>query len=85
MMEVFCMKGYEVKVEFCMMWHYAPKAASLAAELFTNFRQPIKAMELIPASGGIFEVAVNGEKLYSKNDTGLFPKAAEVISKMESL
>jgi len=42
-------------------------------------------MELIPASGGIFEVTVNGEKLYSKNDTGLFPKAAEVIRKMESL
>jgi selenoprotein W-related protein len=41
-------------------------------------------MELIPRSGGIFEVTVNGEKIYSKNETGLFPKAHEVIEKMQA-
>jgi selenoprotein W-related protein len=41
-------------------------------------------MELIPSSGGAFEVTVNGEKLYSKLETGVFPKAKEIIEKMEA-
>lgn len=40
-------------------------------------------MELIPSSGGAFEVTVNGEKIYSKLDTGVFPNANEIIGKMK--
>ena len=36
-------------------------------------------MELIPVSGGAFEVTVNGEKIYSKLDTGMFPDTDEII------
>lgn len=41
-------------------------------------------MELIPSSGGAFEVTVNGEKLYSKLDTGVFPKSRHIIEKMQA-
>lgn len=78
------MKNYQVTVEFCMMWNYAPKAASLAEELFTHFRSEISEMKLVPSSGGAFEVTVNGNKLYSKLDTGIFPKSEEIINKMQS-
>ncbi|USK52505.1 Rdx family protein [Bacillus sp. CMF12] len=40
-------------------------------------------MELVPSKGGAFEVTVNGEKLYSKLDTGIFPKTKEIIEKMQ--
>jgi selenoprotein W-related protein len=42
-------------------------------------------MELIPVSGGAFEVTVNGEKIYSKLDTGVFPDTDELIQKIESM
>jgi len=42
-------------------------------------------MELVPKSGGVFEVIVNGEKIYSKDETGLFPDTAEIIKMMESI
>ncbi|PLT29319.1 hypothetical protein CUU66_13440 [Peribacillus deserti] len=42
-------------------------------------------MELIPASGGVFEVTVNGKLLYSKKDTGRFPKSNDIIQQMEEL
>jgi selenoprotein W-related protein len=41
-------------------------------------------MELVPASGGIFEVTVNGEKIYSKDETGMFPSSDEIIAKLEN-
>jgi selenoprotein W-related protein len=39
-------------------------------------------MELVPISGGAFEVTVNGEKIYSKLDTGVFPDTEEIINKI---
>jgi selenoprotein W-related protein len=41
-------------------------------------------MELVPSSGGVFEVKVNGTKIYSKKETGKFPKSDELIEKMEA-
>ena len=79
------MKNYHVIVEFCMQWNYAPKAASFAEELFTHFNRVISKMELIPASGGVFEVTVNGQKIYSKNETGIFPDTEDIIKTIEHL
>ncbi|WP_409293067.1 Rdx family protein [Peribacillus sp. SCS-37] len=42
-------------------------------------------LELVPASGGIFEVTVNNQLLYSKKETGRFPKSADIIQQMEAL
>jgi selenoprotein W-related protein len=42
-------------------------------------------MELIPSSGGVFEVTINGEKIYSKDETGIFPDIEEIILQMENL
>jgi selenoprotein W-related protein len=33
----------------------------------------VKGLTLVPASGGCFELTVNGELLYSKLGTGQFP------------
>ena len=78
------MKTFEhVKIEFCMRWNYAPKAASLAEELFNHFRHNIKKLELVPASGGVFEITVDGEKIYSKKETGVFPQPEDIIEALE--
>ena len=37
------------------------------------YKQKIKEMKLIPASGGCFELSFNGELVYSKLKTGKFP------------
>jgi selenoprotein W-related protein len=42
-------------------------------------------MELVPASKGAFEVTINGQLLYSKLDTGVFPDSDEIIKQMEAL
>lgn len=77
--------SYKVSVEFCMKWNYAPKAASLAESLFSKFRSDIQEMRLIPSQGGAFEVTVNGQKIYSKLETGTFPEHDRIISDMEKL
>ncbi|TMW74070.1 SelT/SelW/SelH family protein [Alteribacter natronophilus] len=51
--------------------------------MLSHFRHDVEKLELIPASGGAFEVTVNGKKLYSKLDSGEFPDADRFIASME--
>jgi len=36
--------------------------------------------ELIPDHGGIFDVLINGRKIYSKFETGRFPNQDEIVN-----
>ncbi|MCA0148218.1 Rdx family protein [Rossellomorea vietnamensis] len=44
----------------------------------------MKELTLVPSSGGAFEITVDGKKIYSKLDTGVFPDINETISIIES-
>ena len=70
-------------IEFCMMWNYAPKAASFAEQLFNHFRSDIGQLKLVPSSGGAFEITVGEDKIYSKLDTGVFPDVNQIITIIE--
>ena len=39
-------------------------------------------VELIPGQGGIFDVVVDGRRIYCKHDTGRFPTHDEVLVKL---
>ncbi|UCZ55323.1 Rdx family protein [Bacillus shivajii] len=41
-------------------------------------------LDLVPASGGAFEVTVDGEKIYSKLETKEFPDSEEIIKQLEN-
>jgi selT/selW/selH-like putative selenoprotein len=38
---------------------------------------------LITGSGGIFDVVIDGEKVFSKWDTGRFPENREILAKIQ--
>ena len=48
-----------------------------------TFKQKIKELKLIPASGGCFELTVNGELLYSKLAIGKFPDEQAILDLLE--
>jgi len=40
-------------------------------------------VEMVEGSGGVFDVTVDGDLVYSKKDTGRFPETGEVVSSMK--
>lgn len=56
----------------------------MTTRLLTTFKQKVKDLKLIPASGGCFELTVNGELVYSKLQTGKFPDDQALIDLLES-
>ena len=41
-------------------------------------------VELITSSGGVFEVSVDGQKIFSKKELGRFPEPGEVVGLMKN-
>ncbi len=39
--------------------------------------------QLIKSGGGVFEVIVDGKKIFSKKETGRFPKNEEILETIE--
>lgn len=47
-------------------------------ELTKKYESYIKSIALIPSGGGLFEVVVDGDLVYSKAKTGRHPEMGEV-------
>ena len=42
-------------------------------------KQRIGSLKLVPSGGGAFEISVNGQKIYSKLQTGEFPDFNAIV------
>ena len=67
----------KLSIKYCGEWNYLPKAASLADKIKQELNLSTK---LIRSRGGVFEVMMNGELIYSKRQTGVFPEESQIIS-----
>lgn len=70
------MKMKNISIEFCVVWNYEPRAVSLAAEIKENFEIESK---MIPSGGGVFEVVVDGELVFSKKELKRHAEEGEVL------
>ena len=67
-----------LSIEYCTSWGYLSKAVSLTEEILNEYKNDFDYIKLIPSSGGVFEVVLNDELIYSKKKTGEFPKFEEL-------
>lgn len=50
----------------------------MAQELLSTFAGELGEVALVPGTGGIFEVRLNGERLWSKKEAGRYPEPKEI-------
>lgn len=67
-----------VEIEYCTQCHWLLRAAWMAQELLTTFETELAQVALVPGTGGIFEVRLDGETLYSRKAEGRFPESKEL-------
>ena len=67
-----------VEITYCTQCRWLLRAAWLAQELLTTFEQDLYSVSLKPGSGGIFEISLNGQLIFSRKEAGRFPEAKEV-------
>ena len=72
----------KVSIEYCTSWGYLSQALSLRESIERQFG--IKA-ELVKGMGGVFEVSVNDNLLFSKKELGRFPDENEIEDLIEGI
>jgi selenoprotein W-related protein len=50
-----------------------------------KLKQRVGSLKLIPSSGGVFELTVNGQNIYSKKATGQFPDPDAMVKAVREL
>ncbi len=67
-----------VEFECCRQCRWLLRAAWMAQELLTTFDEELGGVALIPGTGGVFVVRVNGVTVWSRKDDGGFPQITEL-------
>jgi len=67
-----------VEIRYCTQCRWILRAGWLAQELLSTFDTDLGEVALVPGTGGIFEVRVDGELIWSRKEQGRFPEAKEL-------
>jgi selenoprotein W-related protein len=67
-----------LEIEYCTQCRWLLRAAWMTQELLTTFENGIGELALIPGTGGIFEVRLDGETVFSLKQEGRFPESKEL-------
>lgn len=68
-----------VEIEYCRRCRWLLRSAWMAQELLATFEEELGGVTLIPnGEGGVFEVRLEGERIFSRADAGRFPDIVEL-------
>ncbi len=67
-----------MEIEYCSQCGFLLRSAWLAQELLTTFKDELGSLTLVPGTGGIFLVRVDGETVWSRKEEGRFPESKEL-------
>ena len=67
-----------VEIRYCTQCRWILRAGWLAQELLSTFDTDLGEVALVPGTGGIFEVRVDDELVWSRKEQGRFPEAKEL-------
>ncbi len=67
-----------VEITYCTQCRWLMRAAWMAQELLTTFESELGEVALVPGTGGIFEVRVDEETIWSRKERGRFPDIKEL-------
>jgi selenoprotein W-related protein len=71
-----------VEIEYCTQCRWLLRAGWTAQELLVTFEEELGGVTLVPGTGGIFEVRLDGEVLWSRKAEGRFPELRELKQRL---
>ena len=71
--------SYCIEIRYCTKCRWLLRSAWMAQELLSTFEEEISKLTLIPdSSGGRFEIRIDGELLWSREEMGGFPEIKQL-------
>jgi selenoprotein W-related protein len=79
------MAAPRVEIRYCTQCRWLLRAAWTAQELLTTFEAELGEVALVPATGGAFEVRVDGVLVWSRAEQGGFPELRELKQRVRDV
>jgi selenoprotein W-related protein len=67
------MRAPRLEIEYCTQCRWLLRAAWMAQELLTTFVDELGEVALIPGSGGVFDIRLGNELIWSRAQARSFP------------
>lgn len=67
-----------LEIEYCTQCRWLMRAAWMAQEVLTTFEVEMGEVALRPGTGGVFEVRLDGQTIFSRSSHGRFPESKEL-------
>ncbi|MGQ2907974.1 MAG: SelT/SelW/SelH family protein [Aliihoeflea sp.] len=64
-----------IAITYCTQCNWMLRAAWMAQELLSTFGQDLSEVALMPGTGGIFVVTLDGQTIWDRKEDGGFPEA----------
>ncbi len=78
MSELVGMAEHRVEIHYCRQCRWLLRGAWMAQELLTTFDEVLAEVALRPGTGGVFEVRVDDQLIWSRASEGRFPEIKEL-------
>ncbi len=76
---------HRVEIAYCTQCKWLLRAAWYAQELLETFDEALGEVALQPASGGFFEVRVDGQVVWNRKEQGGFPDAKDLKQRVRDI
>ena len=67
-----------VEITYCSQCRFVLRASWLTQELLMTFDTDLGEVALVPGTGGVFEVSLDGELIFSRKQAERFPESKEL-------
>jgi selenoprotein W-related protein len=67
-----------LSITYCRQCRWLLRASWMAQEMLTTISEGLGEIALIPGTGGIFEIRLDDELLWSRKERGRFPEMREI-------
>jgi selenoprotein W-related protein len=74
-----------VSITYCTKCNWLLRAGWMAQELLQTFRDELGAVRLMPGSGGIFRIDVDGTQIWDRSVDGGFPDVRALKQRVRDL
>jgi selenoprotein W-related protein len=67
-----------IAITYCTQCNWLLRSAWMAQELLSTFGPDLAAVSLVPATGGIFEISIDGDLIWERKRDGGFPDVKQL-------
>ncbi|GAC52779.1 SelT/SelW/SelH family protein [Gordonia amicalis] len=72
------MSAPHITITYCTQCNWLLRASWMASELLNTFGTELGSVTLIPETGGVFHIDVDGQQIWERKRDGGFPDAPEL-------